>query len=456
MIVLSILLPVISIIVGVVICSYVSVGKLGGKKTKYNRTLLRNSKRSAKTYSKTVLNKNFEEEETVESEPQVEPVEITEEKVENTSEVFIPVATNELESIEETIIEENEEVKEEVESEETSSLENTYKEMSPMRLVLRRFFRSKLSIVGIIMIVFLFLFSFLGPVIYTKWGEETVDRSQVVDTTIKTYTYVDENGEQQIVHEVIEIVSEYRQYADPSKEHLLGTDDKGMDVFVRLMYGGRISLTIGFIVVILETLIGIILGGISGYFGGWVDQLIMRIVDIFNCIPTLPILLIASAIIDARFSAELNNQITSTQRIYILMAIITIFSWSGVARLVRGQILALREQEYITATEVMGLPTWRKIFKHLIPNVMPQLIVSMTLGLGSVILYESTLSYLGLGVQVPKAAWGTMIATAKTREVLQYHTNVWLPAGLLIVVAVLGFNFIGDGLRDAMDPKAKK
>lgn len=452
MIVLSILLPVISIIVGVVICSYVSVGKLGGKKTKYNRTLLRNSKRSAKTYSKTVLNENFEEEETVESEPQVEPVEITEEKVENTSEVFIPVATNELESIEETIIEENAEVK----NEETTSLEDTYKEMSPMRLVLRRFFRSKLSIVGIIMIVFLFLFSFLGPVIYTKWGEETVDRSQVVDTTIKTYTYVDENGEQQIVHEVIEIVSEYRQYADPSKEHLLGTDDKGMDVFVRLMYGGRISLTIGFIVVILETLIGIILGGISGYFGGWVDQLIMRIVDIFNCIPTLPILLIASAIIDARFSAELNNQITSTQRIYILMAIITIFSWSGVARLVRGQILALREQEYITATEVMGLPTWRKIFKHLIPNVMPQLIVSMTLGLGSVILYESTLSYLGLGVQVPKAAWGTMIATAKTREVLQYHTNVWLPAGLLIVVAVLGFNFIGDGLRDAMDPKAKK
>lgn len=440
--ILSILLPTITILLVVIICGFIITSKKGTKKVKYDHKISRENYHKVKKIKQTIL---VEKNEISDAElDEIENVEETKSEVEinlNT----IPL--NEIDKIEETIIEENEE---------TTSLEDTYKEMSPMRLVLRRFFRSKLSIVGIIMIVFLFLFSFLGPVIYTKWGEETVDRSQVVDTTIKTYTYVDENGEQQIVHEVIEIVSEYRQYADPSKEHLLGTDDKGMDVFVRLMYGGRISLTIGFIVVILETLIGIVLGGISGYFGGWVDQLIMRIVDIFNCIPTLPILLIASAIIDARFSAELNNQITSTQRIYILMAIITIFSWSGVARLVRGQILALREQEYITATEVMGLPTWRKIFKHLIPNVMPQLIVSMTLGLGSVILFESTLSYLGLGVQVPKAAWGTMIATAKTREVLQYHTNVWLPAGLLIVVAVLGFNFIGDGLRDAMDPKAKK
>ena len=222
-----------------------------------------------------------------------------------------------------------------------------------------------------------------------------------------------------------------------------------MDVFIRLMYGGRISLLIGFIVVFLETLIGIALGGISGYFGGWVDQLIMRIVDIFNCIPTLPILLIASAVIDSW-------ELAPDKNIYVLMVIITIFGWSGTARMVRGQILSLREQEYITATEVMGLPTWRKIFKHLIPNVMPQLIVSMTLGLGSVILYESTLSYLGLGVQLPKAAWGTMIATSNDPTVLNYHLNMWLPAGLLIVVAVLGFNFIGDGLRDAMDPKARK
>lgn len=327
--------------------------------------------------------------------------------------------------------------------------EETYLEMSPIRLIMRRFFRSKLSIVGLLMIVFLFLFSFLGPVVYQRWGEETVDRTQVSNLIYQTYYYTDANGNKIEVVEQLEHISGINNYASPSEAHLLGTDDKGMDVFVRLMYGGRISLTIGFIVVILETLIGVLLGGISGYFGGWVDQLIMRIVDIFNCIPMLPILLIASAMIDSW-------NIEADKRIYILMVIITIFSWSGVARLVRGQILSLREQEYITATEVMGLSIWRKIFYHLIPNVMPQLIVSMTLGLGSVILYESTLSYLGLGVQLPKAAWGTMIATSNDPQVLSYHVNMWLPAGLMIVIAVLGFNFVGDGLRDAMDPKARK
>ena len=328
-------------------------------------------------------------------------------------------------------------------------VEYVYKEMSPLRMVGRRFFRSKLSIVGLVMIVFLVLFSFLGPVIYDRWGEETVDRTEVIVTVRNSYEYIDEDGQTVVVKEVLQHTSNINSYADPSKDHLLGTDDKGMDVFVRIMYGGRISLTIGFIVVILETIIGIILGGLAGYFGGWVDHVIMRIVDIFTCVPTLPILLIASAMIDSW-------QVDADTRIYLLMAIITIFSWSGVARLVRGQILSLREQEYITATEVMGLPTWRKIFLHLIPNVMPQLIVSMTLGLGSVILYESTLSFLGLGVQLPKAAWGTMIATSNDPQVLSYHLNMWLPAGIMIVIAVLGFNFVGDGLRDAMDPKAKK
>ena len=337
-----------------------------------------------------------------------------------------------------------------VEGNDTAVVEKeTFKEMSPARLILRRFFRSKLSFVGIIMIVGLFAFSFLGPVIYSKWGEEQVDRKEVVQQIPSTYTYVNDDGETVTVTQILEHTATINSYDAPSKDHLLGTDDNGFDVFVRLMYGGRISLTIGFIVVILETIIGIILGALAGYFGGWVDQIIMRIVDIFNCIPTLPILLIASALIDSW-------NLSADQRIYVLMIIITIFSWSGVARLVRGQILSLREQEFIVATEVMGLPVWRRIFKHLIPNVMPQLIVSMTLGLGSVILYESTLSYLGLGVQLPKAAWGTMIATANDPQVLSYHTNMWLPAGFMIVIAVLGFNFVGDGLRDAMDPKSKK
>ncbi len=332
----------------------------------------------------------------------------------------------------------------------------TYKELSPARLVLRRFFRSKLSLIGIIMIVFLFAFSFLGPVIYPTWFEYEKGQLQVIPDTggkISEYEddadYLQEDGKNVSLKVYITLKSDLNDKAPISSEHLLGTDKNGCDVLSKLMEGGRISLSIGFIVVILETLIGVILGGISGYFGGWVDQVIMRIVDIFNCIPTLPILLIASAVIDSW-------NVPADKRIYLLMAIITFFSWSGVARLVRGQILSLREQEYITATEVMGIPVWRRIFVHLMPNVMPQLIVSMTLGLGSVILYESTLSYLGLGVQPPKSAWGTMISAAKETDILSHYVNLWLPAGIMIVIAVLGFNFIGDGLRDAMDPKARK
>ena len=124
--------------------------------------------------------------------------------------------------------------------------------------------------------------------------------------------------------------------------------------------------------------------------------------------------------------------------------------------MVRGQILNLREQEYIVACEVMGIPTWRRIFKHLIPNIMPQLIVSMTLGLGGIILYESTLSYLGLGIPIPYAAWGSMISASTDPIAMEYYPNLWIPAGILIVMAVLAFNFVGDGLRDAMDPKSKR
>ncbi len=324
----------------------------------------------------------------------------------------------------------------------------TFKQISPLRLVLRRFFRSKLSIVGLCMIAFLFIFSFLGPV-FSSWDEAEVDETPFQVVNEELITTVDEDGREVEIWQIIITDQSYLSLGDLSGSHLLGTDRDGYDVFTRLMYGGRISLMIGFIVVILETLIGIVFGGLAGYFGGWVDNVIMRIVDVFNCIPTLPILLIASSVIDSW-------EVSADARIYLLMVIITLFGWSGTARVVRGQILFLREQEYITATEVMGLPTWRRIFKHLIPNVMPQLIVSMTLGLGSVILYESTLSYLGLGVQAPKAAWGTMISLAQDSSILKYHVNVWLPAGILIIIAVLGFNFIGDGLRDAMDPKARK
>ena len=330
-----------------------------------------------------------------------------------------------------------------------------YKEMSPIRMVMRRFFRSRLSMVGVIILLSLFIFSFAGPPILHmfgyQWGETATDLTPTVKRATKTIAdaTTDANGNTYDVIQIVESEVGINTYAPYSSSHFLGTDEKGFDVFIRLMYGGRVSLTLGFVVVIIQTIIGIIMGGIAGYFGGKADQIIMRLVDMLNCIPTLPILLIASVVIDSW-------NIESQMRIYYLMLIMTVFGWSGTARMVRGQVLYLREQEYIVACEVMGIPVWRRIFKHLVPNIMPQLIVSMTLGLGGIILYESTLSYLGLGIPLPFAAWGTMISSSTDPVTMANYPNLWIPAGILIVAAVLAFNFVGDGLRDAMDPKSRR
>ena len=238
-------------------------------------------------------------------------------------------------------------------------------------------------------------------------------------------------------------------YASPSKAHWLGTDRNGMDMMTRLMYGGRVSLLIGFIVIIIETVIGVIFGGISGYFGGWVDNLIMRIVDIFYCIPSMPVIIILGAAMDA-------SRVDPTIRMVYLMLILGFLGWAGIARLVRGQILSLREQEYMAAAEACGLSVSRRIFKHLIPNVVPQLIVTCTMGLGSVIIMEATLSFLGLGVKFPFASWGNIISDVNNTHVLTTYWFIWIPAGVLLLLTVLAFNLVGDGLRDAFDPKMKR
>ena len=242
---------------------------------------------------------------------------------------------------------------------------------------------------------------------------------------------------------------QYDQYSFPNMKHWLGTDMYGMDMLTRLMYGGRVSLLIGFIVIIIETVIGVIFGGISGYFGGWVDNLIMRIVDIFYCIPSMPIIIILGAAMDA-------SRVDPTIRMVYLMLILGFLGWAGIARLVRGQILSLREQEYMTAAEACGLSVSRRIFKHLIPNVIPQLIVTCTMGLGSVIIMEATLSFLGLGVKFPFASWGNIISDVNNTHVLTTYWFIWIPAGVLLLLTVLAFNLVGDGLRDAFDPKMKR
>ena len=238
-------------------------------------------------------------------------------------------------------------------------------------------------------------------------------------------------------------------YAPPSRAHPLGTDKNGMDMLTRLMYGGRISLVIGFIVVLIAALLGMVLGGLAGYFGKWVDELIMRIVDVFYCIPSTPLLIILGAAMDAM-------RVDPQLRMLFLMLILGFLGWPGIARLVRGQILSLREQEFMTAAEACGLSVRRRIFRHLLPNVLPQLIVTCTISLGSTILTEATLSFLGLGVKFPFASWGNIMNDVSNTFVLTSYWFVWIPAGVCLVLAVLGFNFVGDGLRDAFDPKTRR
>ncbi|HHU07399.1 MAG TPA: ABC transporter permease [Clostridiaceae bacterium] len=254
---------------------------------------------------------------------------------------------------------------------------------------------------------------------------------------------------QRYVLREMQTITIYNMRSAPSSEHWLGTDATGMDMFTRLMYGGRVSLLVGFVVVFIALIIGVVLGGLAGYFGGIVDVIIMRLVEIFFCIPTMPILIIIGAIMD-------EMRVSGNSRLLYLMIVLGILSWAGVARMVRGQILSLREQEFMVATEATGISVTRRIFRHLVPNVIPLLIVYATMSLGSTIITESTLSFLGLGVKYPTATWGNIINGVSTSYDMNNFPWLWIPAGLCIVITVLAFNFVGDGLRDAFDPRMKR
>ncbi len=328
------------------------------------------------------------------------------------------------------------------------------KVLSPWMTVLKRFFRSKLSVIGLVTIVLLFLFAFLGPV-FSPWAANggtklDSDPSRIKElisvSPIKYYIGDEAHNALAVSVRLPQVV----KMGDISAAHWMGTDDMGYDVLTRLMYGGRVSLTIGFVVVIIETLIGVVMGGLAGYFGKWVDNLIMRIVDILSCIPSLPIMLILSVIFTACGLGD------SIAKLYYMMMVLCLIGWVGTARLVRGQILSLREQEFMLAAKASGLSTFSKIFKHLMPNVIPQLIVSMTLGLGSIILTEATLGFLNIGAPYGTATWGNLINLASNNTYRQYYPNLWVGAGVCITLAILAFNFVGDGLRDAFDPKMKR
>lgn len=287
---------------------------------------------------------------------------------------------------------------------------------TPWSIAFRQFRRNKLALFGVGILFVFTIWCFYGPV-FSKFA--------LLETKVSIAKRT------------------------PSLEYILGTDAIGRDIFTRLMYGGRISLTVGFVAVLIEVLIGTLVGGIAGYYGGKVDSILMRIVDIFLSLPYLPVVIILGTVMS-------DLEIPPQERIYFVMLIIGLLSWPVLARIVRGQILSLREQEFMLAAESLGLSDRRKIVRHLIPNVIPHIIVSATLGIGGAILSESALSFLGLGVSMPYPSWGNMIQAVKDAYDFAHRWWLWIPPGLCIFITVLAINFVGDGLRDAFDPKMKR
>ncbi|KOF55993.1 MULTISPECIES: oligopeptide ABC transporter permease [Clostridium] len=294
--------------------------------------------------------------------------------------------------------------------------EQKEKVLTPGKIVWNNFKKNKFAIVGLFIIVFIVLFAVVGPFM-TGYGENGIDYAAMKGA--------------------------------PNIHHLLGTDDLGRDVLTRLMYGGRISIAVGVFSVIIEVILGALLGVISGYYGGIMDSIIMRVVDIFLCIPFLPILIVLGAMMS-------DFHVSPGARIIWLMFIIAFLSWPSLCRLVRGEVLSLREQEYMQAAEALGIKDTRKMFKHLLPNTLPTIIVTATLGVGSNILTESALSFLGLGVIAPTASWGNMIQVVNNLYTLQHYPWLWIPPGVCIFLTAMSINVVGDALRDALDPKLRR
>lgn len=287
---------------------------------------------------------------------------------------------------------------------------------SPWKMALHRFTRNKLALIGFFILLFMVLLCIIGPLLSPY---------KLLEYDIKM------------------------KNKPPSSEHWLGTDSLGRDVLLRMLLAGRISLLVGIVSTSITVIIGATLGALAGFYRKATDTIIMRIADIFMAMPTIPLLIILGAVLS-------DLKVDPKYRIYFLMLIIGALGWTGLSRLVRGQILALREMEYMQAVEALGIRDRRKIFRHLLPNTIPIIIVSATLGVAGAILYESALSYLGLGVVPPTPSWGNMASAANDMIVFRKRPWLWIPPGMCILITVVAINLIGDGLRDALDPKTKK
>lgn len=227
----------------------------------------------------------------------------------------------------------------------------------------------------------------------------------------------------------------------PSSEHILGTDDVGRDLFARLLYGGRISLFVGIMSTIISVVIGIPLGLIAGYFRGVAESIIMRTADAFMSFPSMVLILVLVAVYGPS--------------VLTVTVVIGVLGWTAIAKLIYGNVLSIRECEYIQASKAVGVGAFRILFSEVLPNAIPPVWANISFRVAGAILTESSLSFLGMGVQTPQASWGNIIFAAQNLLVLTARPWVWLPPGICIILVVVGFNFIGEGVRDALDPKTK-
>lgn len=289
-----------------------------------------------------------------------------------------------------------------------STLETDARPPKRQRPVLRRFMQNKLAVVGAIVILFMYAVAITAPL-------------------LARYDYKE--------------ITPGARNLPPSSQHWLGTDRNGRDTYSRLVIGSRVSLTVGFVAVAIVMTIGTSFGALAGYFGSWVDGVLMRLTDVLLSIPQILLLIAAAAL----FRPSLKTTVI----------VIGVTSWPGAARLIRGQFLALRDQEYVTAARTIGAAPGRIITRHLMPNAMAIIIVETTLWLSYAILLEASLSYLGLGVQIPTPSWGNMLQDGQ-RELINGAWWLTFFPGLAIFMTALAFNLVGDGLRDAFDPRQRK
>lgn len=295
---------------------------------------------------------------------------------------------------------------------------------TPTQRVMRRFFRHKAAMFGLVILIFVILYIVIGSLVFTE-----------------AYANRNDTGQRLL---------------PPSAAHPFGTDRIGRDILARTIYGGQISLLIGLLAGVFEVTLGMAVGAIAGFYGGWIDSILMRFTEAMLSIPSLLFLLVMAKF----FSNEIPDvQLlgrTFSGSVIVIIIIIGLTSWMALARIVRSNVLSLKETEFITAARALGLPNSRIILAHILPNTMASVIVALTLGIGGAILSEAYVSFLGLGVQTPTASWGNMLTEAQEFQIIANAPWYWFFPGLLILLTVLGINFVGDGLRDALDPRSDK